>query len=202
MRLLRGSWGRMAIERINLIFLGKFDELSKQEELKYCIIGGLAVGIWGELRFTADIDYVIRRKDFELLKIIMSKLGYKLVFAHPKLSFSHFIPDSGIGVKVDFMMVEDDTWNHLTESGQLADFGDNNMFPVVGAIHLISMKLHSASQPDRETPMKDLLDIVSISKSQGITFEELESRGIIAKYGNQVSITRLRDLFSDSSRKS
>lgn len=189
----------MGVERINLIFLSKFDEIAKQEELKYCIIGGLAVGIWGELRFTADIDYVICRADFDRLKKVMSKLDYELAFAHPKLSFCHFIPATGSGVKVDFMMVETNTWNHLGESGQVADFGDNNIFPVVGAIHLISMKLHSASQADRQTPMKDLLDIVSIARTQGITFEELESKGIIDKYGNKVSIARLRDLFSDNS---
>jgi hypothetical protein len=70
--------------------LYSFNDLAEKESLEYCIIGGLAAGVWGELRFTADIDFAVSLEEFDAYKNILARMDYELVFTDPKLSFAHF----------------------------------------------------------------------------------------------------------------
>ena len=184
----------------HLRLIEKFDQKCIENHLSYFIIGGYASTYWGQSRTTLDVDYVVKKTDFDLVKNVMDQLEYELLFVHPKMSYSHFKTKVGLGVRVDFMMVDDGTWSHLEKDSQSANFGEGKPYPIIGPIHLISMKLHSASQPDRQEAFKDLNDILGICIAQNIALSELEDKGILTKYGNERSITRLRDLFSDRGR--
>jgi hypothetical protein len=96
------------------------------------------------------------------------------------------------------MIVDPSTWSKLREDISRIDFGEGKKLPVVGYLHLMSMKLHAARHADRENPFKDLLDIASISKHQNLTFKDIEESGILEKYGTKDTITRLRELLKQT----
>ncbi len=50
-------------------YFRKSTELAEKSNVDYLIIGGIAVGVWGEARFTEDIDFIIftSKKDVRFL---------------------------------------------------------------------------------------------------------------------------------------
>jgi hypothetical protein len=172
--------------------IDNFHNAATNVGLKYLIIGGFAASYWGKPRFTADIDYVIEESSFELSRRTLEALNYKLVFLHPKKSFAHFAPNLGSGFRVDFMIVNSETWDKLIEASDSADFGGSEKYPIVGYLHLIAMKLHSAKQADRREYLKDLSDIVEIMLAQKLSFEDLKEADIIEKYGTERTLSELK----------
>jgi len=174
--------------------LENFNKLAIDNQLEYLIIGGYAASYWGTPRFTADIDFAIERTQFPKVESIMASLSYVLDFKHPKGSFVHFSPSTGSDFRIDFVIVDSSTWKELYDKKSYADFGLEIKCPVVSPIHLIAMKLHSAKQPDRNEYLKDLADIIEVMLAQNITFQTLESDGILTKYGSESTNNELRRL--------
>ena len=172
--------------------LNSFHQAALVERLEYFLIGGFAVSYWGVPRFTADVDYVTEYGNLERVKKVTEKLGYTLAFLHPKQSFAHFVSSDKTKFRIDFMLVDQATWQKLREGASVVDFGGPEPVPIVGPLHLIAMKLHAAKQSDRSDPYKDLNDIVEILLAQGILFEDLERSGIIEKHGTGTTTAELR----------
>ncbi|MCB0325316.1 MAG: nucleotidyl transferase AbiEii/AbiGii toxin family protein [Bdellovibrionales bacterium] len=181
-------------------FLNVFHRAAVAECLEYFLIGGFAVSYWGTPRFTADVDYVTDGKNLEKVKKVTEQLGYKLVFLHPKQSFAHFVSDEKGRFRIDFMLVDDGTWQKLKVDASDADFGGPERLPIVAPLHLIAMKLHAAKQLDRTDPYKDLNDVAEILLAQGFSFQDLEKSGIIEKHGTEKTVAELRRIL-ESRRK-
>ncbi len=178
-----------------LQILEAFNIAAKKAGLDYLIIGGFAASFWGKPRFTADIDYVVELSSLDLVQKVLEELKYKLDFLHPKKGFAHFTPIEGSGFRMDFMLVDQNTWAKLKAGMKEAGFGSKLLYPIVDHLHLISMKLHAAKQIDREDFYKDLNDIVEIMLAQDMSFENLEKEGIIEKHGTEKTIKLLKDLY-------
>lgn len=184
----------MILEHKRMIELFHFE--ASKLGLKYLIIGGYAASFWGKPRFTADVDYVVAADSFELIKQVMTNLDFHLEFLHPKDAFAHFSHKTTRTLRLDFMLVDHQTWDRLYDSVTKVDFGGAELFPVIGVVPLIAMKLHAAKQPDREDFEKDLTDVVEIMLAQNISFEDLEKLGIIEKYGTEKNIARIKESYS------
>lgn len=171
-----------------------FHAAALENDLKYFIIGGIAASYWGTPRFTADIDYVIESSSFERAQQVLESLGYLLRFHHPRGAFAHFEAESRANFRIDLMIVNSDTWNKLAQQSQTANFGGSKDFPIVSPLHLIAMKLHSASQNDRKEWLKDLNDVVEIMRRQSITMTDLSEGGIVARHCSSKIIEELKKL--------
>jgi hypothetical protein len=176
--------------------LHSFHQAAKTRNLDYLLIGGFAASYWGRPRFTADVDFVCERGSIERIKEVCSGLGYSLVFLHPKQSFAHFKKPDGSDVRMDFMLVDESTWQKLHTDARTADMGGTEPIPIVSPLHLIAMKLHGAKQTDREDPYKDLNDIAEILHAQNLRFEDLEGAGIIKKHGTEETVAQLRQILA------
>ncbi len=176
-----------------------FHQAALAADLDYMIIGGFAASYWGTPRFTADVDFVIESKSFEKASRVASELGYSLAFLHPKQSFAHFVKTDQKGFRIDFMLVNENTWQTLFEELRLADLGGQQPYPIVSPLHLIAMKLHAAKQIDRTDSYKDLNDIAEILISQNITIDDLEISDILEKHGTEKTLSQLRIIW-DSKR--
>lgn len=186
--------------KLDFEFPKKFHLLAEKHGLSYAIVGGYANTFWGDQRNTLDIDYVASISQCDLAADVLEKLDYYRAFMHPKRSFAHFFPkEQGRGPRIDFMFVMEDTFCALkNEFVSACPKSDNSVsYPYVGLMHFISMKLHSASQPDRQHKIKDLNDIVGVCLRNNLSLRDLEDKGILKKYGNENSIARLRDIYSD-----
>jgi hypothetical protein len=174
--------------------LQEFHLAARSVQLDYLLIGGLAVSYWSKPRFTADVDYVVSRTSFDKARQAASLLGYREAFVHPKLSFAHFENEANEVFRIDFMLVNDDTWEKLLADSSLASLGGIDPYPIVSPLHLIAMKLHAAKQSDRRDSYKDLNDVAEILLAQQITLGDLEQTDILSKHGAEETITKLRDI--------
>ena len=53
--------------------LAPLDELFRQERIKYAVIGGYAVAVWGEVRATRDVDLLCSAADLDPLVAALAK---------------------------------------------------------------------------------------------------------------------------------
>lgn len=49
------------------------------EQISYALIGGFALGIWGVVRATNDLDFLVDKEKQSSLKNILGRIGYKVV---------------------------------------------------------------------------------------------------------------------------
>jgi len=174
--------------------LEQFDKAAGSVGLSYFLIGGFAASYWGTPRFTADVDYVISQSSFEKAVEATGKIGYNLIFKHPKQSFAHFANETKQGFRIDFMLCDKSTWQKLESDSSFAELGGSRPYPIVSPLHLIAMKLHAAKQNDRVDIYKDLNDIAEILRVQELTFDDLDKAGIIEKHGTEKTLTQLRSI--------
>jgi len=71
-----------------------------QEEIPYCLIGALTLGLYGLPRFTADIDLLTERSFWSKILPIMEKLGYTCY--QKTESFAQFDSEMGVLGKFNF----------------------------------------------------------------------------------------------------
>ena len=59
-----------------------FDEFSgvvahlEEQNIRYALVGGVAVAFYAEPRFTQDIDFLLDPNNFETVRAILAKSGY------------------------------------------------------------------------------------------------------------------------------
>ncbi len=56
--------------------LAPLDELLRREQIKYAVIGGYAVAVWGEVRATRDIDLLCSTADLAPLVAALAKADF------------------------------------------------------------------------------------------------------------------------------
>ena len=144
---------------------------------------------------------MIFEDSFEKAKQVVAALGYELVFLHPKKSFAHFVKKDLPALRIDFMLVNDETWKKLRKNYLQVDFGGSTAYPIVSAAHLIAMKLHAAVQEDREDSYKDLNDIAEILMEQNLSFEDEELSDIMSKYGTEKTLAQLKTILESKRSK-
>ncbi|TAN45549.1 MAG: hypothetical protein EPN22_02270 [Nitrospirae bacterium] len=50
----------------------------KEHNIRYALMGGLALSAWGVPRGTVDIDFLVHREDMTKVDVIMRGLGYEI----------------------------------------------------------------------------------------------------------------------------
>ena len=93
------------VERGSLGDLKRILELARKEGLTIAIIGGYAVRAYTKemLRYTKDIDLIVKRKDLPKLRWILGKLGYSIrgkpygLSGYKKVSGVAIVINAGIG---------------------------------------------------------------------------------------------------------
>ena len=122
--------------------------------IEYMLVGGLAVGIWGEPRATVDIDFLVSIKaDYSDLLRQKVKESERFIFIHDrplifgKISFLRATLKSNADISVDFLFADDDFKNEALkrkETFQISDFSVNVSAPE----DLIILKLLSGREQD------------------------------------------------------
>jgi len=128
------------------------------EELRidYAVAGAIALGVYGVLRATVDVDVVIRREDLARFKSEWLGRGYVEVFPGSK-----GIRDTEHGVKIDFLLTGDFPGDGLPKPVAFPEPAktrlDLERFAVVPIETLVELKLASGmTAPHRG---QDLVDV-------------------------------------------
>lgn len=73
----------------------------KEQDIRYALIGGIALGAWGVPRGTVDIDFLIHRDDMDKVDSTMKSFGYEC--RHRTENVSQYVSPIRIFGEVDFL---------------------------------------------------------------------------------------------------
>jgi hypothetical protein len=164
--------------------------LANERGLPNLLIGGNAVIMLGYIRNTADLDLLVPESSRSRWLDLMRELGYR--FFHGVAAFAQFEPRESTGVPVDFMFVEQATWDKLVEGAQEMNLaGERVLLP--RPEYLVALKLHAAASPTRTHPEVDWEDIRQIVRICALDPDEESFRALILRYGGEDARTRIKE---------
>lgn len=131
--------------------------------IRHALIGGLAMHAHGLSRFTSYIDLVAEFAAQEEIVTFLESRKFSTV--HRSAGYSNHLGADGVGV--DFIYVDSKTMDRILESSSPGDEA-----PIVGAQHLIAMKL-LALKNDPTRMVGELRDIEFLLRRPGVDFVEL-----------------------------
>ena len=134
------------------------------ESVLYAVTGGNAVAEWvgridkAAVRFTQDIDILLRRDDLPLAVTALEKAGF--VFRHAAgIDFFTDGPDGGFRDAVHILFAgEKVREEYVAAAADIEESEHTDRFQVVTLEALVRMKLTSFRDKDR-THMRDMIDV-------------------------------------------
>ena len=150
--------------------LVNLQERLRQTGIPSAVIGGVAVGVWGEPRVTRDVDVkvMLTRKDAaRLLEIITP--DYESLVANPLQSLTRtgilFVQDDA-GTRLDLLLSDTAFDVETIQRAKLMELEPGLMARVCSAEDLIVYKLVSTRQRDHE-------DVAGIIRRQGDALDDV-----------------------------
>lgn len=134
--------------------------------IRYALIGGFALGLWGVPRATVDIDFLVNKDDMGTVKEIMSGLGYNLVYQSENVS-QYISPDNVFG-EVDFLHA----FREIS-IGMLKRTETKGLFDGMAHVHvlkvedLIGLKLQAIANDEsrKGIDLPDITSLIALHKS-------------------------------------
>ena len=171
LKLKPASLDRMvrAVEKVRQRLLRSTAAL-EGAQIPYAVIGGNAVAAWvsrvdeAAVRNTQDVDILIRRSDFERVKVALEQAG----FVHGSTMDVEFFldgPDAKVRDAVHLLMAGEkvkDQYASPTPDVDQSHRGED--FQVIELEPLVEMKLNSWRDKDR-THLRDMIEIGLIDQS-------------------------------------
>jgi Aminoglycoside-2''-adenylyltransferase len=123
-------------------------------ELNYAVCGGLAVGLYGYIRATEDIDFVLDNADESAVKLILNEMGYRekepWILKDAELTLLRFVKtlDQSEPFIVDFLIPISTASNEILDNKIVLNYSEIKI-NVVSREDLITMKKQRMSVKDR-----------------------------------------------------
>jgi hypothetical protein len=129
-------------------------------EVRYALMGGFALGIWGVHRATVDMDFLVHRDDLGKVQDIMAEMDYKCVY-HTE-NVSQYVSSLEILGEVDFLHAFRKVSLGMLERAEEKDiFGGKLKIRVLKPEDLIGLKVQAMANDPSRKPI-DLNDIESL----------------------------------------
>jgi predicted nucleotidyltransferase len=163
--------------------MGFFQDVEKEarnQNLRFLVIGGLAVVFHGYTRDTADLDLLVRTGDKDRWLALFGRMGYKTIAE--RTNFVQLDPPAEGAWHVDLMLVKDESFVPMFEAAQPVEmYGAQLRIPSLN--HLLALKLHALKNGHIERFSKDLLDVESLVRINAVDMSSEKVRQIFLKYG-------------------
>lgn len=161
---------------------------ASRKNLPFLLIGGHAVILSGFPRNTIDIDLLAPDKSRSAWMDLMRELKFRLY--HGAGGFAQFEPSDPEMVAVDFMFVDDLTWERLSHE-PVARQIEGQYVRIPHPEHLVALKLHAAASPNRSRREADWEDIRQLVLICGLDPADPTFREIILRYGGENALLRI-----------
>ena len=161
-------------------FFETIDAETRKRNLRFLVIGGLAVNLYGYSRDTADLDLLICAERREQWLDLFSQLGYAIY--QDGGNFIQLSSEKHAAWPVDLMLVQEGTFATMFAAGHEEDlYGTRSRIPSLE--HLIALKLHALKNGRFERFLKDFLDTENLILVNGLDIKSENMRQLFAKYG-------------------
>ena len=165
--------------------------IEKKEGVSCVLIGGFAINYHKVTRQTVDVDFVIAKEDFHKISEDLTKAGFKIDFIHE--TFARFKANDYYLTDIDFMFVDKETFDKIVKDAKLISIA-NQKFMVPSLNTLLAMKLHAIKSNRKAREYKDLLDILSLIRSNNVNYKSDEFKELCLKYGTEELYQKIASL--------
>jgi hypothetical protein len=161
-------------------------------ELRFLVIGGLAVIAHGYPRHTMDLDYLVRRSDRDAWRNLLAGHNYEPTHEHE--NFTQFTSRAG-WIDLDLMFVNDSTFEAMFAASELKSLGTSKArFPSLQ--HLIALKLHVIKQNIPHRVLGDMDDVINLLLANQVDVRQENWRQLFLKYATLDVYEKIRTAIS------
>jgi predicted nucleotidyltransferase len=161
-----------------------FETIAKESNarnLRFLVIGGLAINFYDYSRDTADLDLLIHKGDREAWLQFFSELKYAI--HHDGESFLQLSSLEKNAWPVDLMLVREATFEPMYVASRKVDlYGAHSHIPSLE--HLLMLKLHALKNGRINRFLKDFLDVENLIRINKLDIKSENLRQLFAKYGS------------------
>jgi len=157
-----------------------------EQDIRYALMGGFAMGLWGGSRSTVDLDFLVHRDDMERVHKIVSGMGYEC--HHKTENVSQYSSHLKIFGGIDFIHAFREASLEMLKRVKEKDiFGGALRIKTLMPEDIIGLKLQSVFN----NPLREKIDIADIEMLISIHKENLDME-LLKKY---FQIFKMDDLF-------
>lgn len=161
----------------------------------YALVGGFAVNAYRVTRQTADVDLLIAADNLEKAGQALEAAGYRRTVAADVVV--RFEGDGKRLIDIDLLLVDALTLQKIFGEGKMIKIAGNE-FQVPSLRHLIAMKLHAIKSDPSKRWVKDLPDIVSLMKKNGLSLADSKMADLCKKFGTPDILAQLQDFLKET----
>jgi hypothetical protein len=156
------------------------DAETRKRNLRFLVIGGLAVNLYGYSRDTADLDLLICAGQRGPWLDVFSQLGYAIY--NDGGNFIQLASGQHSAWPVDLMLVQEKTFAPMFAASREVDlYGTSSRIPSLD--HLIALKLHALKNTRFDRFLKDFLDVENVIRINKLDLKSENIRQLFARYG-------------------
>lgn len=171
--------------------LRTFSQFFDHEDIRFAVIGGLAIQAWGHSRFTRDIDFVVDGAARDRVVRFALSLGYETL--HLSEGYSNHIHTQESQGRVDFMYVDAATADLLFAGTVRKAIVGGIDAPVPRPEHLLAMKAIAMKNAPRRV-LVDSVDVEFLLHLPGV------DRGAVRDYFARHGLLELLDAIERTHR--
>lgn len=161
-------------------FFATIHDAARDQQLRFLVIGGLAINYYGYSRDTADLDFFVSQTDRTAWLKFLSDLRYTVY--HDGGSFIQFTQPHDNAWPVDLMLVKEKTFGVIFNASVDADlYGIKTRVPSLE--HLIALKLHALKNTRAHRFLKDFLDVENLIRINRLDIRSENLRNLFAQHG-------------------
>ena len=184
----------MDFHLVTSTLLGDFEK----EEVRYAVIGGFALGLWGAARATIDIDFLLLVGDLPKAETILSQCAYRRVYQSENVA--QYVSDLAPYGQVDVLLAFREISLGMLKRSVVKEAADGLVINTLIPEDLVGLKLQ-ASVNDPSRTLKESVDIESLLEArqregQAIDWELLEDYFLLFDKGD--ALERLMEKYGSS----
>jgi len=150
--------------------------------IRYALMGGFALGLWGYGRATADVDFLAHRDDMGKVDAVMKSLGYECRYKSDNVS--QYLSPLKIFGEVDFIHAFRATSLAMLETAEeKMVFNGDLKIRVLKPESLIAFKLQAV----KNNPSRTSVDLQDIKKLAEINKRDIDC-GLIDRYAELLNM--------------
>ena len=137
----------------------------KEQNIRYALMGGFAMGLWGGSRSTVDLDFLAHRDDMRKVHAIVTDIGYERHYHTDNVS--QYISPLKVFGGIDFIHAFREASLEMLERATVKDVFEGSLkIKTLAPEDIIGLKLQSVfNDPSREkVDISDIEMLVSINK--------------------------------------
>ncbi len=135
-----------------------------EQHVRYGLMGGFALGLWGAARSTVDLDLLVHRDDVGKIDAVMKELGYECRFRSENVS--QYVSPLKVFGEVDFLHAfREASLDMLDRAVEKRIFNDELAIRVLLPEDLVGLKLQ-AIKNDPKRKEQDAADIRALLAAQ------------------------------------